>query len=111
MVKTRPVVVLSGKGVGTCTVIPLSTTAPQPSEAWHHLMSEDSLPESLQAEAHWAKCDMISTVSFARLDRVRNGRDAAGKRLYVAHQVSRNDLTAMELCVLKSLCMMHLLKA
>jgi mRNA interferase MazF len=31
----------------------------------------------------WAKADMIATVSFARLDLPRSGRDHEGKRKYL----------------------------
>jgi len=110
MVKTRPVVVLSGERIGVCTVVPLSATAPHPVKPWHHLLSAESLPESLRDEPAWAKCDMVTTVSLERLDRVKNGRDGNGKRIYVAKLISREDLTAIETCVIRSLCMMHRMK-
>jgi uncharacterized protein YifN (PemK superfamily) len=31
----------------------------------------------------WAKCDMLATVSFARLELFRTGRDQYGKRQYL----------------------------
>jgi len=67
MVKTRPVVVISKTkthGRGLCTVVPLSTTPPSPVEPWHFALQHYPLPCEDQV---WAKCDMIYTVSFARL--------------------------------------------
>ena len=48
MVKKRPVVVISPRRRRSrlCTVVPLSTTAPNPVERFHHLMNPQSLPVS-----------------------------------------------------------------
>ena len=73
-------------------MVPLSATAPQPIEPWHHQLSPESLPMPFRSKATWAKCDMVTTVSLERLDRVLAGRDAAGKRQYVAHNVNAADL-------------------
>lgn len=108
MVKLRPVVVVSGKGTGVCTVVPLSTTEPHPVERWHHLLDPKSLPAPFQTEPTWAKCDMVTTVSLERLDRVQVGRDAAGKRMFVAHKVSSIDLLAIENGLIHALCLKHL---
>jgi len=97
MVKVRPVVVVSPQRHNgeTCTIVPLSTTSPGVITAVHHEMHGDSMPARLRKERVWAKCDMLTTVSLARLDRVRDGRDASGKRLYVAHSVTLDDLMAI----------------
>jgi len=108
MVKTRPVVVVSGKRTGVCTVVPLSTTEPHPVEPWHHLLDKHSLPLPFQAKPTWAKCDMVTTVSLERLDRVLIGRDTAGKRPYVAHKVNAVDLLAIERGLIHALCLKHL---
>ena len=81
MVKKRPVVVISSKESHhrrVCTVIPFSTTLPNPPERWHHPLPHVKVP-GMQAQAPmWAKCDMVVTVSFKRLNKPyiksRNGR-------------------------------------
>lgn len=78
MTKRRPVVVISPRPktlAGLCTVVPLSTVAPNPVKPFHHLMAAGSLPPELGARDSWAKCDMVCTVSLRRLDWV-SGRKA-----------------------------------
>jgi len=98
MVKCRPVVVISPRprrATQLCTVVPLSTTAPIPVEAYHHRMDPSSLPGQLAETETWAKCDVLATVSLDRLDRVRIGKEPSGKRIYVAHAVIAADLEAI----------------
>jgi mRNA interferase MazF len=71
--KLRPVVVISPSNMtrpGLCTVVPLSTTAPDPVENYHYKLISNPLggPEC------WAKCDLVTTVAIVRLDRVKLGR-------------------------------------
>lgn len=72
--KVRPVVVISPNNMrrpGLCTVVPLSTTAPVPVENYHYKL----LSNPLGGEAdNWAKCDLVTTVSTKRLDRIKLGR-------------------------------------
>jgi len=49
--------------------MPLSTTAPNPEEPFHHCMDPCSLPGNLARKENWAKCDMLVTVSLERQDR------------------------------------------
>ncbi len=101
MVKRRPVVVMSKCHQGLVTVVPLSTTEPIPLEAWHHELNSASLPMSLRGERHWAKCDVVATVAFWRLDRVRGPRHpTTGKRTYVSHVVCQQDFTAIQKAIL-----------
>ncbi len=109
IVKCRPVVVLSGKHRELCTVVPLSGTEPNPIEPHHHQMEQASLPQCLAGQRIWAKCDIVMTVAFRRLDRDRSGRDANGKRTYEAKLISGNDLRAIESCVMHALCLKHLI--
>ena len=51
---------------------------------------------------------MVTTVSLERLDRVLIGRDANGKRQYVAHKVNAVDLLALERGLIQALCLKHL---
>lgn len=105
MVKYRPVVVISSRrDKKLCTVIPLSTTAPNPIENYHFLITPDSLPDKLSDKTTWAKCDMIVTVSVDRLDRVKDGKDhRTGKRLYSSKHVTPEDFKAIQICVLNAL--------
>ncbi|HGX94087.1 MAG TPA: hypothetical protein ENK35_12310 [Candidatus Tenderia sp.] len=98
MIKRRPVVVISPRprrSTQLCTIVPLSTTAPNPVEPFHHRMAPRSLPGKLARRETWAKCDMLATVSLERLDRVMVGKDAGGRRIYVAKQVVAEDLEAI----------------
>lgn len=82
MVKVRPVVIVSPSsrhGSRLCTVVPLSTTAPNPVHAWHIKLAQNPNPlENLELEV-WAKCDMLYTVSCDRLNqfhrKTRKGRE------------------------------------
>jgi uncharacterized protein YifN (PemK superfamily) len=88
MVKKRLVIVISPRprhnNAGIAHVIPLSTTVPN-HILDHHIQIR--LPQQLIGinawkEDCWAKCDMINTVSYKRLELIRLGRDNTGRRLY-----------------------------
>lgn len=92
MVKIRPVVIISPTlrhGSRLCTVVPLSTTAPSPVMPWHIRLSRNPNPLGISQNEVWAKCDMVYTVSFDRLDRfhrkTRNGRE------YLSPSMDRED--------------------
>jgi len=98
MIKRRPVVVISPRPQRSnqlCTIVPLSTTAPNPVEPFHHQMDPRSLPGKLARKKTWAKCDMLATVSLERLDRIMVGKAPGGKRIYVAEQVLDEDIEAI----------------
>ena len=98
MIKRRPVVMISPRPRRSnqlCTIVPLSTTAPNPVEPFHHRMNPRSLPGKLAQKETWAKCDMLATVSLERLDRVMIGKEPSGKRRYVAAPVIVDDLEAI----------------
>jgi mRNA interferase MazF len=105
MVKCRPIVVISPRRRTSelCTVVPLSTTAPNPVQPYHHRLDPRSLPGHLAESETWAKCDMVITISLTRLDRVKMGKDANGKRLFTAHAVIPQDLEAIRRCVMAGL--------
>lgn len=72
MVKRRPVVIVSprlARDPRLVTIVPLSTM--QSDLPYHPLLDPDSLPPPLKQKPAWAKCDMLYTLSTARLDRVR----------------------------------------
>lgn len=99
MVKVRKVVVisqLSRHRRRLCTVVPISATAPDVHQDWHHILYQNPIPSDGLKQL-WVKCDMIYTVSFDRLDkthrRTRNGRE------YFVPQLSRRDLDSVMSCV------------
>ncbi len=82
MIKRRPVVVVSPSDTHSrrlCTVIPLSTTEPSPVKPWHYALKSNPNPLETSDVQVWAKCDMLYTVSFDRLDKfhrkTRTGRE------------------------------------
>jgi uncharacterized protein YifN (PemK superfamily) len=91
MVKRRPAIVLSPRlphRDGLCAVVPLSTSPPDRSLAYVvELTLHPPLPAPFDSEVMWAKCDMIATVAFSRLDMFRLGRDQSGKRKYLARHL------------------------
>lgn len=96
MVKARPVVVVSKSELHSrrlCTVVPLSTTAPHDEFDWHVLLAQNPLPETLGYKPIWAKCDMVYTVSFDRLDKPH--RKTRGKREYFTTRLGQSDLDAI----------------
>lgn len=103
IIKTRPVVVISPRITtrpGICTVVPLSTTRPVPPLKYHHkIINNIELPPPWGSEERWVKADMISVVSFGRLDNFRCGRDEDGKRIYKSFFVSAEDLAGIINCV------------
>jgi mRNA interferase MazF len=88
MVKRRPVIVIAGnlpKRRGLATVIPLSTTPPaEPLPYVIELIIEGGLPDPFNSQTCWAKCDMIATVGFERLDLFRSKRLPNGQRQYLS---------------------------
>lgn len=91
MVKRRPAIVVSPRlphRDGLCSVVPLSTTPPTRSVGYVvELALDPPLPVPFDSPIMWAKCDMIATVSFDRLDLFRTGRDQQGKRKYLTRRV------------------------
>ena len=104
MVKTRPCVVVSPRlrrRARLCTVVPLSTLAPTPPEEYHHeIKLERPLPAPFDAPAMWAKCDMLATVSFDRLDLIK-----VAKRRYIQPILPAPDMEAIRAAILHALGM------
>lgn len=88
IIKRRPVVVLTvhKRNSRLVTVVPLSTTAPDPIEAHHYRLKQNPLPGPAD-KVVWAKCDMVAVVSIERLDLVHTGRGPDGKRRYLSLQI------------------------
>ncbi|MBR1604653.1 MAG: type II toxin-antitoxin system PemK/MazF family toxin [Alphaproteobacteria bacterium] len=100
MVKVRPVIVISPRFRSRprlCTVVPLSTTAPDPVESFHMTISFPRLlPEPFNAPFHWIKADMINTVSMDRLSLIRCGRLPNGQRKYYQEKATPEQLAELE---------------
>lgn len=96
MVKRRPVVVISRAETHRrrlCTVVPFSTTTPHPVQPWHVLIQEAPLPGALIHAQIWAKCDMLYTVSFERLNKLH--RKTRQGREYLSPRLNTTDLQAI----------------
>ena len=104
MIKVRPVVVIARnrKNRQLVTVVPLSTTAPTVLEDHHHELMANPVPGKLGVRC-WAKCDMVATVSLARLDRVKGP-----KRQFVVPILPAADFAAIRRGVAKALDLTHI---
>jgi len=107
MEKYRPVVVISpamNSRYKLATVVPLSTTPPNPVQAYHHEITlNPPLPPPFDSPQMWVKADMVFSASHERLDRIRMGKNAAEKRVYGIRQVPAADLPEIQKAVLNSL--------
>ena len=107
MVKARPAVVISPRlphRDGLCTVVPLSGDPNEHESAWDiRLEFDPPLPHPFTYGVAWAKCDMLATVSFDRLDMFQTARDQYGKRKYLHPKVSAADLVRIRQGVLFAL--------
>lgn len=96
MVKRRPAVVISPRlphRDGLCAVVPLSTSPPERAVDYVvEINVQQTLPEPFSAAVMWAKCDMVATVGFGRLDLFRSERDQLGKRKYLTIKLPAEDL-------------------
>ena len=84
--KTRPVVIVTPAHVKRrelATAVPLSTKPPHVAYAYHHRLISAAYPGA--AREVWAKCDLVTSVSYTRLERIRlsSGEQVIG---YVSHQ-------------------------
>lgn len=117
MVKKRPVLVISPSmksRPNLVTVIPLSTTEPNPKEPYHYSLPAKSMPKTrhFQSKETWLKGDMVYVVGFHRLDLIRlNERcPSTGKRKYFDTRLGREQMKAVYGCLLASLNLSHLAK-
>lgn len=111
MDKVRWVVVISPKFLGRpnlCTVVPLSTTVPNPVQTHHVKMDKDPAPNASGVDV-WVKCDMVMTVSFSRLSAYWHGK-VNGRRNYVSLHVSGLELGKIRHATLAGLGLAHLWK-
>jgi mRNA interferase MazF len=100
MTKVRHVVVVSPRhrrSSGSCLVVPFSTVAPNPVEPYHYRIPAGAYSFFKKNADVWAKANLLSHVSFGRLDRVLDG----GK--YVSPTLNPSDFRGIQLAVLEAL--------
>jgi mRNA interferase MazF len=100
MTKVRHVVVISPRhrrNTGSCLVVPFSTVAPNPVEPFHYRIAANAYSFFKKDTDVWAKADLLSHVSFGRLDRVLDG----GK--YCSPRLSPSDLKGIQSAVWEAL--------
>jgi uncharacterized protein YifN (PemK superfamily) len=107
MLKRRPAIVVSPRlphRDNLCTVVPVSAT-PGKQEVGYvvRLELEEALPEPFRYKIVWAKCDMLATVSFERLDLFRTARDQTGKRRYLQPRLPAEDFKRVRKGILMAL--------
>jgi len=104
MTKRRLCVVISPpiqNRVGLCTVVPLSTTAPQQEMPYHYQLNIPfQLPQSWGNRQRWVKGDMVCAVGWHRIDLLRLEKDVNGKRRYQLLTLSNVHLDEISKCVL-----------
>jgi uncharacterized protein YifN (PemK superfamily) len=107
MIKIRPAVVVSPRlphRDGLCTVVPLSGTEPKRDVPYVvRLEFPRPLPDPFGYPVMWAKCDMLATVGFERLDLFRTERDQFGRRKYLKLKLSIDDLGRIQTGLLHAL--------
>lgn len=113
MVKRRPAIVISPRlphRDGLCTVVPISQDQGERTVDYViRLELETPLPLPYAYRVVWAKCDMLATVGFERLDLFRTQRDReSGRRRYLHPRLSDLDLKRVRNGVLYALGMGHL---
>jgi uncharacterized protein YifN (PemK superfamily) len=103
MVKRRPAIVVSPKlnhRNGLCAVVPLSTSAPVHTVSYVvELELPTAPPAPFDSVSVFAKCDMLSTVCFERLDMFRTGRDQYGKRKYLDLRISSEQMDEIHIAI------------
>ena len=112
MVKRRPAIVISPRlphRDKLCTVVPISSDdGERQTDYIVRLELKPPLPAPFSYEVAWAKCDMLATVSFERLDLFHTERDQEGKRKYLHPKLSSADLMRVRNGVLYALGMGNL---
>ena len=103
--KRRPVIVVTPRlphRDRLAMVVPTSTTPPKYPQPFQVRLSRNYHPNEDTAVAVWAKCDLITSVSFVRLDRFK-----ISARQYLAPEVSAADLEAVRKGILAALGFPH----
>jgi len=112
MVKPRPCVVVSKamkSRPNLLTVVPLSTTVPDPVMPWHAEIAVDlELPPRWARQTCWVKGDMLYAVGFHRADLFSLGRGPDGRRVYQNASLPMDTFRQVQRCVLEGLSLSHL---
>ncbi|MGB3689042.1 MAG: type II toxin-antitoxin system PemK/MazF family toxin [Jannaschia helgolandensis] len=107
MVKRRLCIVVSPPihaRAGLCTVVPLSTTDPDPLMSYHYKLDVPFvIPAPWGNRSRWVKADMVCAVGFHRLDLLRLDKGRDGKRRYQTSVLSSVHLNQIVSCILCSL--------
>jgi mRNA interferase MazF len=107
MTKRRPAIVVSPRfrqRDNLCTIVPLSTTTPKNVMPYHCVLEFDPpLPRPYREPRMWAKCDMLSTISFNRLALPFSGKDSFGKRIYDIRVINALEMKMVRECILHAL--------
>ena len=107
MVKKRPAIIVSPRlphRDGLCTVVPLSGSPPDKEVPYViRLAMAHPLPYPFPYGTFWAKCDMLSTVGFERLDMFHTERDQTGRRKYLRPQLAPDQLIDVRRGILRAL--------
>lgn len=114
MVKKRLGIVLSPKIAARpqlCTVVPLSLTQPAKIMPYHKLIAMPfQLPAFWGQQNRWVKGDMVNAVGFHRVDLLRLGKGADGKRTYQMLPVPDQLMAEVRRCVLHGMGLSKLTK-
>ncbi len=105
MTKKRLSVVISPKlkrRDDLASVIPLSTSAPEPVETWH-VRVDISPPDPWGDIPRWGKCDMIATVGYDRLMRPYYRHPVSNARLFWQHTLSADKIVELRVAVATAL--------
>ena len=82
-----------------CTVVPLSTTAPNPVLPHHmQLILDPPLPHPYNSPTMWVKGDIVLTVAFHRLRLLFDGKQE-GQRVYDVRVLDADVFEAIKACV------------
>jgi uncharacterized protein YifN (PemK superfamily) len=87
-----------------CTVVPFSTTPPNPVMPYHYLLHlNPTLPPPYNSPEQWVKADMLATVSFSRLTLPFSGKGPDGKRQYIKLVIKGHDFESIQRCMLNAI--------
>lgn len=101
--KRRPVIVVTPRLAfrdKLAMIVPTSTTEPEHPQPFQVRLSKNYHPNEPDDIPVWAKCDLVCSVSFVRLDRFKTGG-----RVFVAPVVSAEDLASVRRGILAALGM------
>jgi uncharacterized protein YifN (PemK superfamily) len=107
MVKRRPAIVVSPRlphRDGLCAVVPLSQSQNARPALWDvRIEFEKELPLPFPGKVFWAKCDMLFTSGFNRLQLFQTGKDQYGRRKYLKPKLTEQQLLEVHKGILSSL--------